>query len=593
MTPRASSPVDDLTQSERTVLVADVVEYTRLMQVDESGTVRRWQAFVDELVEHLLPRTGGRLLKSLGDGLMLDFTEVQQAPVCALAMQAAMAERNRAVPHDLQLWLRIGVHVGPVIAGRHDVYGHGLNLAARLMTLAGPGEIVVSADVRDHLTPELDADLEDLGECYVKHIRQPVRVFRVGPPGSAPLIDQTDLADDLRSTIAVIPFTSREPGPDHAILGQVIADEVISALSRSLEINVVSRLSTSSLQGRDLSLEAIRGCLNVDYVISGSFRVEGDRLNLRAELADVRSGQVAWAGSLRGGVKAAMAGDDALSSRLVSDACTALMVREMQRAQGQAPQTLENRTLMLASIALMHRISLQAFQRAHQMLSTLTDRAPRFAAPHAWLAKWHVLRVTQGWSTDPRADGMAALDCTKRALDRDADSSLAMTIDGQVHTHILKRLDVAEQQYARALQSNPSDALAWLLKGTLHAFRDEPREAVRHTRRALRLSPLDPLRYYFDAHAAGAAVAAEDYRRAEVLARHSLRLNRTHGSTLRILVAALWYLDRPEEARAAAKELMRLEPAFSVSGFLGRSPSAGFENGKRVARALGEAGVPL
>jgi len=240
----------------------------------------------------------------------------------------------------------------------------------------------------------------------------------------------------------------------------------------------------------------------------------------------------------------------------------------------------------------MHRISPPAFERAQQLLQVLIERAPRLASPYAWMAKWHVLRVTQGWSTDSHADGKAALENTKRALDRDATLSLAMTVEGQVNTYILKRLDVAEQLYAQALQSNPNDSLAWLLKGTLHAFRDEGKEALRHTRHALKLSPLDPLKYYFDSLAATAALSAGQNQRALSLASRSLRLNRTHGSTLRVLIATLWRLGREEEARQRAQELLKLDPGFRVSTFLERSPSAAFEGGRRVAQALELAGVP-
>jgi len=589
---RARSPAEEFTRVVRTVMMADAVEYTRLMQLDEAGTVKRWQAFVDHVVDQLLPGSGGSLVKSLGDGLMIEFRDPRAAVRVALAMQEAIAQTHAGMAHEYRLWLRIGIHVSPMIAGRHDVYGHGLNLAARLLTLAGAGEIVVSAEVRDRLTPDIDGDLEDLGECYVKHIREPVRAFRVGPPVDMPMIEQTDIANDLRATIAVIPFEGRAVAVEHEVLGQIVADEVISTLSRSLEINVVSRLSTTALQDRALSLAEIAASLRADYVLSGSFHVQGDRLSLKAELAETKGSRVAWAGTLKGRVSTILAGDDPLPEQLVSQACAGMMVHELHRAQGQAAQTLENHTLLLAGITLMHRISPQAFRRAHQMLATLIERAPRLAAPHAWLAKWHVLRVTQGWSDDAQADGRAALDSARRALDRDAASSLAMTVEGQVHTYILKRLDEARDMYEQALQANPNDALAWLLKGTLHAFRDEGRDAVRHTRQAMQLSPMDPLRFYFEALSATAAVSAGQYERGARLARSSMRMNRTHGSTLRTLIIALWHLGAADEARAAARELMRMDPAFRVSRFIARSPSTGYENGARAALALAQAGLP-
>lgn len=593
MIPEILPPETGTTRVVRTVLVADVVESVRLMQEDEAGTVQRWRAFVDHVVHQLLPGQEGRLVKSLGDGLMLEFPRVNTAIGIAFAMQEAAAHANVDVAPGRKLHLRIGIHVSPLVADERDIYGHGVNLAARLTTLAGPDEIVVSADVRDQLTPALDADIEDLGECYVKHVQQPIRAFRLGAPGQQPVIERGNLAEDLRATIAVIPFRPRALQLTGDVLGQLLADEVISALSHSPEVNVISRLSTSTFQGRDVKLEDVSAYLRADYVVSGSYHVDGDRVTLKAEMAETRSMQVIWSQSLKGSVNGVIAGGDPLANHLVNQACAAMMVRELQQSQGKAPQSLQNHTLLLSSIALMHRISPLAFQRSEQLLQVLIDRTPRLASPYAWMAKWHVLRVTQGWSSDAQSDGKAALDNTKRALDRDATSSLAMTVEGQVNTYILKRLDVAEQLYAQALQSNPNDSLAWLLKGTLHAFRDEGKEAVRHTRHALKLSPLDPLKYYFDSLAATAALSAGDYARALQLTERSLRLNRTHASTLRVMITALVRLGRMDDARRQAEQLLTLEPGFSVALHMQRSPGAPYKIGRDVATALADAGVPL
>lgn len=588
-----SSPpiVEDLPTVVRTVLVADVVESVRLMQEDEVGTVRRWRSFVEHVCNDLLPGNEGRLVKSLGDGLMLEFPGVHAAVGVAFAMQAVTKRANEKIPHERHLRLRIGIHVSPLISDNLDLYGHGVNLAARLTTLAGPGEIVVSADVRDQLTPALDADVEDLGECYVKHVAESVRAFRIGLPGERPVIEPGS-EDDLRATVAVIPFSARAAAAGEAVIGQVLADNVICGLSHSTEVNVVSRLSTASLQDRHLNLDEVTACLRADYVLSGSYQVDGDRLTLGAELADTRNMQVVWSATLRGRVPDVLAGDDELSTRLVAAACTAMMLRELQRTQGKAPQSLESHTLLLASVTLMHRISPLAFERARQLLTALVERSPRFVSPYAWLGKWHVLRVTQGWSDDAKADGRRALDNTRRALDRDPTSSLALTVEGQVSTYILRDLETGERRYAEALQSNPNDSLALLLKGTLHAFRGEGREAVRHTRQAMRLSPLDPLRYYYESLAATAALSAGQFARAKALAERSLRLNRTHTSTLRALAIAQWNLGLEDDARKTAAELLRLDPTLTISNYISRWPAPGSSLGKLAAESLRSAGIP-
>jgi adenylate cyclase len=576
----------------RTLVVVDVVESVRLIEQYEEETIARWRGLVKLVAEQILPPHAGRLVKSLGDGLMLEFPSVLNAVRAAFDIQRAALEASQDLPAEKRIFLRIGAHVSEMIADERDVYGHGVNLAARLTSLAGPGEIIVSADVRDLLTAMLDAELEDLGECFLKHVSKPIRAYRVGPPGPQPILESAGKGGDLRATVAVLPFASRSANPQDEVLGQILADDVISALTRSPEINVVSRLSTAVFLGRNEPVDTVGAHLSADYVISGAYHVMGDWLTLQAELADVRSMQVAWSASLKASVKGVVAGGDPLPDRLVAEACAALLLRELHRSQGMAPPTLESHTLLLSSITLMHRMSPQATDRAHRLLQALIERAPRVASPYAWLAKWHVLRVTQGWSRDPQADGRLALDNTRRALDLDATSSLALTVEGQVNTYILKQLDVAEQRYEAALRENPNDSLAWLLKGTLHAFRGQGKEAVRHTRHALKLSPLDPLRYYFESLAATAALSAGQYQRALNLAQRSLRLNSTHGSTLRVLVVALWHLGREEEARARAADVLKLEPGFTVSTFLQRSPSAPFAIGRFIADTLEQAGVP-
>jgi adenylate cyclase len=468
-----------------------------------------------------------------------------------------------------------------------------VNLAARLTTLAGPSEIVVSADVRDQLTPVLDADIEDLGLCYLKHVHEPVRSYRVGPPGPRPVIEPgTASTSELRPTVAVIPFAARSGDPEHQVVGEVLADEIISALSRSHELNVISRLSTTLFRGRDVSVGEVSGYLNATYVLSGAYHVTGNKLRLTAELALATPGSIVWSESMQGNITGIVSGKDGLIEKVVGRVSAAVMARELERAQSQPLPTLESYTLLMGAIALMHRLSWNDFNRARDMLQALAERAPRQAIPWAWLAKWHVLRVQQGWSNDTKSERQFALDCARRALDADPRCSLALACAGFVYTNLLKQLDVANERYELALKVNPNDSLAWLLKGTLHAFKGEGKLAVDASRRALRLSPLDPHRYFYDSLAATAALSAGQYKRAIELAHRSLRANRTHTSTFRALAISQWQFGQHEDARKTVSELLRLEPTLTIREYLERSPSSEYETGKIWSNALRQAGVP-
>jgi adenylate cyclase len=583
-----------MNRSIKVLLVMDVVESVRIMEQDQDGFVRRWQKLVEQAEQQILPSHGGRIVKSLGDGLMLEFASAQSSVKAAFALQHFSRQANLGCQPERQMHLRIGGHLASFVTDRHDIYGTDVNLTARFCALAGPGELVVTAELRDSLTANLDADIEDLGECHLKHVEKPVRAYRIAPLGENPVIALSSTVRlDLRPTIAVIPFAMRSSEPGHEMLGEALADEVIAALSRTSELHVISRLSTTVFRERNEAVEDIRTHLGASYILSGTCRSMGTQLALFVELIDAKTEHVIWADNLKGQVHGVFATDDDLISRVVAAISSSVMSQQLERAQSQALPTLDGYTLLLGSVALMHRTAFSEFDRARAMLEHLIDRSRRHPIPYAWLAKWHVLRVQQGWAENPDKERQLALDCTKRALDIDPKSSLALTIDGFVHTNLLKDLDGATERYEAALRVNPNESLAWLLTGTLNAFKGNGEVALLNAERALALSPLDPLRYFYDSLAATAALAAGKYEIANSLASRSLRANRTHASTLRALIISNVMLGRIEQAQSSVTALLLIDPTFTVSRFVDQSPSSLYDTGPVWARALTLAGVPI
>ncbi|WFU44141.1 adenylate/guanylate cyclase domain-containing protein [Bradyrhizobium sp. CB82] len=581
-----------MTREAAAILVVDMVESVRLIGQDEEGVVCRWLKLVDRVVTQVLPARGGRLVKSLGDGMLLEFGDVRLAASAAFAIQQESAQASSGLPADEQMFLRMGIEVGDVIVDHHDIYGRDVNLAARLASLAGPNEVVISAQARDLLTPTLDAEIEDLGECYVKHIQQPLRAYRIGPAGPRPVVKCTALLGELRPSIAIIPFVPRPQAIDQELLGEVLAEEIIRAFSRCPDIAVLSRLSTTAFRWRQFNMEDVRQHLGANFVLSGSYRADDHRVTLNLELAEVRSQRVVWADQLAHSIPGILNGQQELISQIVSKVANAIQFCELQRARSSPLPTLESYSLLMSAITLMHRMSAADFSEARHLLQALIERAPRHAVPHSWMAQWYVLRIQQGWTEDSTKDRSCALDCTKRALDTDPDSSLALAVSGLVHTHMTRELDIAAERYALAVRANSNNSLAWLLKGTLHAFRDEGAHAVADTQRAIRLSPLDPHRYYYDTLAATAYLAARKYELALKYARRSLKANRRHTSTLRAMAIAQWQLGHDLDARQTVAELMSLEPGLTITGYLRRTPSAGCRTGQEWSSALRQAGVP-
>jgi class 3 adenylate cyclase/tetratricopeptide (TPR) repeat protein len=575
----------------RTVLVLDVDESCRIMEGERNDTLRLMQLM--EVAGALLTESGGRLVKRGGDGLLLEFDRAPPAVTAALAVRSACDKLNADMPEERHLLLRISLHIGEVIADRWDLYGPAVNLAYRLNTLAGPGEIVVSAAVRDELAPDFGAALEDLGDCYLKHVQQPVHAFRVGTAGRRPVIESgSSVMPELRPSLAVFPFVSREGGAEHRNLGGSVADELISALSRSSELRLLSRLQTAAFRTSRAPLNTIHAQLGVQYVVSGTYHISGNRLFLAAELAEAKSAQIVWSQSLYAPAERNPARADALVNHAVAAITTAITTRELQRSRLQALPNLESHTLLTGAVVLMHRGGPSEFGRARDMLQTLSDRARRQPAPHAWLAKWHVLRFNRGWSHDQNTEARLALNCSKRALDSDSQCTLALAIDGFVHTNLLKRLDIARERYELALNLDPDDALACLLSGTLDAFSGRGGEAVAGTERALRLAKPGPLRYFYESLAATAALAAGQYARAIELAQRSLRSNSAHTSTLRALAIAQSQLGHAADARRTVDRLLCQEPDLTVTKYLERSPGRDYSTGREWSQALRKAGLP-
>jgi adenylate cyclase len=581
-------------RSHRTVLMSDLVESVRLMQLDETGTVRRWQALFDAVEHGLLPRHAGRLVRDSGDGIVAEFADLPDALRCAWAMHAELARCCAGLDAALRMWLRIGLHVTDLIADGRDVYGHGVNVAARLMSLAGPGETVVSAAARDELVPGLDAEVEDLGPCFLKHIDEPVRAFRVGPAGPRPVVPRPlPQADAFRPTIAVLPFRARVPDERAGALGEALAEDLIAALSRQPQWQVVSRLSSARVVTRPGLSEVEAGeRLGAAYVLSGRQSILGESVKLFIELVEVGDGRVVWADSRTSTIAAMFGAADDLVPGIVSAVSVALLRREFERARSAAMPNLNAFTLLLDAVAAMHELSQERGRTAREILEYLAERHPRAAEPRAWIGKWHFLRVAQAAADDPvREIGRARAEL-RRALDSNAEHALSLALDGHLLAYVDRDLDGAQARLEAALASNPSEPLAWLFLSALHCHRGEGAAARHAAENAQRLSPLDPLRYFYAIFAAEAELLCGEHAGAIELARESIRLNRMHLSSYATLAIAQQLAGQHDAARQTVRALLALRPNASVRRYIENHPGSSRPHVGLHADALREAGVP-
>jgi adenylate cyclase len=561
-------------------VIIDVVASVRRIETDELATVVGWVDTLKRITGELLPMFNGRLVKSLGDGALIEFSSSPEAVGAALAIQKLSS-----------LPLRIGIEAGEYLSDVHDIYGRAVNRAARLMALSEEGCITISDGVRATLAAELDASIEDIGIHHLKHINEPVRAFRVGPPVFAKDMG-IDPDGPVLPTLAIIPFSAGVPEQEIPGAGDILCDELIRLMSASPHLRIISRLSTTPFRNRVMPLPDVARRLNARFLLTGRYRKDGEAFRLEFDLVDGRTAAILWKGTTEARVGDIYAGALGFLEVIPSSVSRAIISRETRRAKSQELPTLENYSLLLAAISLTNSQMLSDFQTADRLFQHLLERLPQNSMVNVWRAFWYLLRIQQGWSSDIKGDGAVTKQHCLRALDTDPESSMALTMHGHVLALVDKDFSNSLMFSNEAIRINPNDPLAWLYRGSNLHFADEGPSAVTSIARALHIAPLDPSKFLYDCIAASAAYVNGDYAESERYTRLSLRANRLHASAWRVRVACLWMLERKNEAIEAARHLMDVEPTLTVNGWLHRSPMANNRVGLGFAECLRASGIP-
>lgn len=519
-------------------------------------------------------RIGRFELRTAARALLCDGQAVRLGARAYDILLALIERRDRVVEFDELLDL-----VWPGLAVEEN------NLSVQISTL------------RKILGPEAVSTVRGRGYRFTAAVKELPTVLDADPPAapaaSPMLAIEAVLADaPLRPSVAVVPFPTADMPSAPIGIGDVLADQLIGTLSTCPLLDVISRLSTSVFRDRTTPLPRISALLDAHFIVSGSCWREGSRLTASIEMADTKTQRVLWSRVVSDRIEGVLHADSNLVLELAGGILQAIIAAEIRHARSRPFEDIDSHTLLLSGIGLLYRLSRKDFDLARTALETLRDRAPGHPLPLAWLARWHLFRVVQGWSESRDDDGRRALDFAQRALDIDPDSSLALTMLGNVHTSYLRDLDTAEALYAAATQINPNESLAWLQWGNARSFKGDGRVALSYVDRAIRLSPLDPARHFYDSIAASAALAAGENERAVTAARASLTLNDHHVSTHRVLAIALSLSGRIDEARGEVRRLLELEPGLTVEGFVARSPGAASGLAQRFGNALADAGLP-
>lgn len=592
----ASTGTIDLTavrRVRRAIVFADLVESVRLFREHEAEAIERWRRYAAQVRDRLLSPWGGRLVRTAGDGFLIECERGASAVGLALAMHEALQAENEDRPASEAMLLRVGVHVGEVLFDQFEAYGSGVNLAQRLSMLAAPGGTVISPPVRDDLADGLQCQVVDLGMRYVKHLPEPVRAFSVRPLADAEAGRQARLgpAEDLRPTIAVVPFQAMPADPEHDALGHAMADDIIATLSRHPGMKVLSRLTTAAVREVAGDWSLLRQTLGASFVLSGRFYVRNGRVRLAAELCELRQGQVLWTASHQADVDALFEGQDDLVPQLVQQVTQQVLAHELVRVRSLPMDTLASYSLLLGAAGLLNSLVPTDFEHARSVLEHLVERHPRQATLHAMLSEWHVLRMVQGWTADPARESEGAWAHAQRAMDLDPMAPDALLADSSARIVKFGDFAGAETSCLQALSINPQLPMAWAQRSETQRAAGDPVAALASAEHALALSPLDPQRYMIESFAASAAYEAQRYGDAQRHAQASLRRHVLHAPPHLVLIAALWNDGQHEAARVAAAECRRHLPELRVGRRITAKPgTASMES--PFARALLDAGLP-
>jgi adenylate cyclase len=572
------------------IFAADVAGYSRLIGADEEGTLARLKAHRRELIDPTIAEHQGRIVKTTGDGVLAEFASPVKAVRCAIDVQHGMAGRNAGVPEGQRIEFRIGINLGDVIVEDDgDIYGDGVNVAARLENIAEPGAVYISRTVRDFVdgTPELV--LEDLGERELKNIARPVQVFRIAPPQTAGAAQAGPPAVPHKPSIAVLPFTNMSGDAEQEYFSDGITEDLITDLSKISGLFIIARNSSFAYKRRSVKVQEIGRDLGVRFVLEGSIRKAGNRVRITAQLIDAGSGGHLWAERFDRELTDIFATQDEVVEKIVAALAVNLTQGEAQRLRRRGTASVEAYETWLRARELLSRSTREAIAQAKAMYRRAIEIDPNFAAPHAGLSLATISEYVSDWAADPEEALDEAERWARRALELDDQEPVSHMALGNVMLW-RRNHDGALDECRRMIALDPNFAQGHSATGLALMYAGRAAEALEAFAIAKRLDPHSPsIVLHF------VAQANFSLGRYEAAAEHLLeRIARTPATdSSRMLLAACYgHRGRAEEARAVWAELMKINPGFSLAQRERVLPYKEPRDFQRIADGLAKAGLP-
>jgi len=568
------------------ILVADVVGYSRLVGADESGTLSRLAALRHDIADPLIAGHGGRTFKETGDGFLVEFASAVQAVACARALQ----EKLDGGP----LTLRIGIHVGDVVVQGNDLMGDGVNIAARLESVAEPGGIALSRQVHDQVRDRIDAVFEDRGEVELKNIARPVHVFALmgrtieAAPASAPALALPD-----KPSIAVLPFQNMSGDPEQEYFADGMAEDIITALSRFKSLFVIARNSSFAYKGKSPDIRQVGRELGVRYVLEGSVRKGGTRLRITGQLIDSQSGAHLWAERFDGGLEDVFDLQDQVTARAVAAIAPRLEQAEWERARRKPAENLDAYDCFLRSCAAVHEGSRSSFEEALRLSYRAIELEPDFATPYGIAARCYTERKNAAWVEDIARESTETTRLAMMVQRIGRDDGLALAYAGRAVAFVCHEYDIASALVEQAVVVNLNLAQAWLCLGTVNLYSGNYQIGIEQLHQVLRMSPMDPESYRFQAFL-GWGYLFQGRLEDAIKWSGKARAHRPDApAALRVSAAANALAGNMDEARSAMENLLGFYPEATLSyhRFIGRVYRRR-DDFERVLEGLRLAGMP-
>jgi adenylate cyclase len=557
-------PTERVERRLAAILAADVAGYSRLMGIDEEGTLARLKACRRQLADPKIKEYRGRIVKTTGDGMLLTFTSVLDAVRCAVEVQREMAQQNADVPLDRRIEFRMGINLGDIIKDGGDIYGDGVNIAARLEALAEPGGICISSVVREQIRDKLAFPLDDMGERQVKNIARPVHAYRVvlseggaslSPP--AKTLAGTPPALPDKPSIAVLPFQNMSGDPEQEYFSDGMVEEIITALSRIRWLFVIARNSSFTYKGQAVDVKQVGKELGVRYVLEGSVRKAGNHVRITGQLIDAVTDVHIWADHFDGTLDNIFELQDQVASSVAGVIEPALLTAEMRRSARVPTNDLTAYDLFLRAQALATSWEKGAIIRALDMLEQAIERDPDYGEALVQAAARHFELHVNGWTDDPDANRRKGTDLCRRALQVAGDDPNVLSRAGYTLGYFGEDIQVAIALLDRSLKLNPNSAVSWQWSAWLRLWVGQPEIAIRHFETSLRLTPREQRANPF----MGIGVAhffSRRYEEAKTVLLQSLQEKPNWVPTYRFLASCLAHMGRFEEARETVVRLRSL-----------------------------------